>query len=268
MTEHPARIGTSLRIKRPMHPFKAYAGAIALGLAIAGYAELGGPGIDSLQIASDSVMNWAGGSKPVETAPWRDLYGTHQVRLHRLDARLAALTGESLSLSALSAEITRGLGTDLEKIYAIHRWISLHIRYDEGDFLTRNFRNAASASITLERRAGVCDGIASLVVALGREAGLEVDKLVGEAKGASYRPGKVLQIKHAWNRVRIGNGWFLLDATWDLDSESGRPTAGSRSRPLRWFLVDPAVMIRTHLPHSSRWQLLTPPVNRAAFADS
>ena len=249
-----------------MNAFKAYAGAIALGLGIAGYAELGGPGIDSLQIASDSVMNWVGGSKPVRTAPWHDLYSAHQPRLHRIDARLAALTGESLDVTALSAEITRGLATDLEKIYAIHRWIALHIRYDEGEFLTRNFRNAASASVTLERRAGVCDGIASLVVALGRAAGLEVHKIVGEAKGAAYRPGKALQIKHAWNRVRIGNGWFLLDATWDIDPQPARPTAGSRSRPLRWFLVDPEVMIRTHLPNSSRWQLLSVPVDRAAFS--
>jgi hypothetical protein len=84
-----------------MNAFKAYAGAIALGLGIASYAELGGPGIDSLQIASDSVMNWVGGSKPVRTAPWRDLYGAHQPRLHRIDARLAALTGESLDVTAV-----------------------------------------------------------------------------------------------------------------------------------------------------------------------
>jgi hypothetical protein len=83
-----------------MNPFKAFAGAIAFGLGIAGYAELGGPGIDSLQIASDSIMNWVGGSQPVQTSPWSDLYGKYQTRLHRLDARLAALTGESLGMSA------------------------------------------------------------------------------------------------------------------------------------------------------------------------
>lgn len=243
-----------------MQTMSAYAVAVGIGLCIAAYAELGGPGVDTLQVWSDTVMEKVLPSAPVQSEPWTDLYGQHRARLHALDQRLGRLSTSGLDVDALARLLTEGTSSELERAYVIHRWVSSHIRYDQGGFLVRNFRNTSSPKVVLDRRAGVCDGIAGLVTALGQAAGLRIEKVLGEARGEHQRVVDRSLTRHAWNRVQIGQRWFLLDPTWDIAT---RPD--ERTEVLRWFLVDPERMIRTHLPNSTRWQLLTPPVSRAAF---
>ena len=58
-----------------------------------------------------------------------------------------------------------------------------------------------------------------------RLAGLECQKLGGQAKGAGYYPGCFNPQRlsdgpgaHAWNAVKLRGEWYLSDATWAAGS--------------------------------------------------
>ena len=58
-----------------------------------------------------------------------------------------------------------------------------------------------------------------------RLAGLECEKISGQAKGAGYYPGCFDPDNlsdgpgaHAWNAVKLDGEWFVSDATWAAGS--------------------------------------------------
>ena len=62
-----------------------------------------------------------------------------------------------------------------------------------------------------------------------RLAGLECEKISGQAKGGGYYPGCFDPDRlsrgpgaHAWNAVKLGGKWYLSDATWAAGSV-GKP---------------------------------------------
>lgn len=90
--------------------------------------------------------------------------------------------------------------TDREKVLVVDRWIRDNIEYLDED------NNADhSAAVTLMRRKGVCQGIASLVVAM-----LQMENIP-----AIYIRGCFTDTSsHAWNMVRLDGRWLHLDCTW------------------------------------------------------
>ncbi|MCM3748730.1 hypothetical protein M3223_15365 [Paenibacillus pasadenensis] len=87
---------------------------------------------------------------------------------------------------------------DEEKVRAIHDWIVRHVRYDES-----LSRYTAYEALTL--RSAVCQGYALLVYRMLNDAGIETRIVEGTVESGD----------HAWNLVRLGGGWYHLDATWD-----------------------------------------------------
>jgi tetratricopeptide (TPR) repeat protein len=61
---------------------------------------------------------------------------------------------------------------------------------------------------------------------------------------------------HAWNSVLIDGKWYLLDVTWASLSLPDKGTLDLKQEQLNhFFLVDPRIMILTHLPEDPIWQL-------------
>jgi tetratricopeptide (TPR) repeat protein len=69
---------------------------------------------------------------------------------------------------------------------------------------------------------------------------------------------------HAWNAVKLGGKWYLLDATW----EGKRYGENGKQIESRQFLVDPGEFVVDHLPENPMWQLLACPVLLADFTQS
>ena len=172
------------------------------------------------------------------------------------------------SAAALAAYLTAPAKTERDKARSIYRWITQNIRYDTGAYFSGSFRNSASKpSSTLQTRSSVCDGYAGLFAELGTLAGLQVRKISGWAKGYGYKPGQTLETKtnHAWNAVRLGGQWVLLDTTWGAGFVDRKSKKFVRRFNEFHFLTHPAQFIYSRFPQDPKWQLLRKPVSKGVF---
>jgi len=197
----------------------------------------------------------------VDGKPIADLYDFAAIDSYALGTPAVA----EASIASLSAYLTMPAKDDVEKARAIYRWITENISYDVVAFLSGNYGDQTAEGV-LASRWGVCEGYARLFEALARHAGLEVVTIGGWAKGFTFVLGDLAQEKnHAWNAIRIGGGWYLLDSTW------GSGSINEEQRFVRefndyYFLVPPEQLIYTHFPEDPFWQLLSPPISRSEFA--
>lgn len=101
---------------------------------------------------------------------------------------------------------------EFEKVHAIYDWLVINVTYDarlkeyvESDIENINkYRGFYLEGVFLDKRA-VCDGIAKAFVVLCRIEGIEAVRVIGESLEETYN--------HAWNKVRINNYWYVVDAT-------------------------------------------------------
>jgi transglutaminase/protease-like cytokinesis protein 3 len=122
----------------------------------------------------------------------------------------------------------------------------------------------------LRERKAVCAGYAKLFVRLCQEAGIESDYLTGHSReyggkmNEQFRQIFGKQIRHAWNAVKLGGQWHLLDVTWGaghIDDERKYV----RSFNPHFFLTTPVDFIHTHYPEDPKWQLLPRPIERPVY---
>ena len=101
---------------------------------------------------------------------------------------------------------------EYEKVHAIYDWLVLNVTYDKRlkDYVegnigeVRKYRGFYLEGVFLDKRA-VCDGIAKAFVLMCRIEGIEAIRVEGVAVDGSF--------SHAWNKVRIDNVWYIVDAT-------------------------------------------------------
>ena len=180
---------------------------------------------------------------------------------------LAAPAEVESSVEALAAYLTGPFAADDLKARAIFRWIADRVAYDT-EAAAGEDPSAGGVASALKDRKAVCFGYAGLFQELARTAGLEVVVVEGFGKGYHYEVGTpVPEVpNHAWNAVKIGGAWRLLDCTWG----AGRADEGFRfvkHLDDHYFLTPPETFIFDHLPADPRWQLLETPVTRQAFAE-
>ncbi len=104
---------------------------------------------------------------------------------------------------------------DFEKVHAIYDWLSNNVVYDHEladeatgsgaiDNITITGNNSFYAEGVFDDGVAVCNGIAIAFDIMCRIEGIECYKIVGKS-------GKV---GHAWNKLKIGDYWYICDATW------------------------------------------------------
>ncbi len=180
---------------------------------------------------------------------------------------LAAPRSAEASFQSLARYLVKPCRNDSEKARAIFRWVAANIRYDTQAYFSGRVRSPGAAS-ALKNRTAVCEGFSSLFEALGKAAGLEVVTVSGWARGYGSAAGEPISGRpdHAWNAVRIGGHWKLVDATWGggvLD-EAGKY---ARRFDAYFFFTPPEKLIATHFPEDPAWQLLDPARTRSEFED-
>ncbi|HEU4409758.1 MAG TPA: transglutaminase domain-containing protein [Polyangiaceae bacterium] len=144
-------------------------------------------------------------------------------------------------------------------VKALHDYVADRIAYDAPAFLARTIPRQGVAKVFAERK-GVCEGYARLFAELGRVAGLEVAYVVGDARGVG---GDLSGLGHAWNAVRLGGTWRLVDVTWDAGALQGG--AFEKRYQSDYLMPPPEVFGRTHLPDEPSWQLRPDPLSRGEF---
>jgi hypothetical protein len=144
-------------------------------------------------------------------------------------------------------------------VKALHDYVADRVAYDVPAFRSRSIPDQSAAKVFAERK-GVCAGYARLFAELGRLAGLEVAYVIGDARGSG---DDFDNLGHAWNAVRLGGAWHLVDVTWDAGGLSGE--AFEKRYHSDYLLTPPEIFGQTHLPERPSWQLRPRPLSRGEF---
>jgi transglutaminase/protease-like cytokinesis protein 3 len=173
------------------------------------------------------------------------------------------------------AQLARGLTepftTEIEKVRAIFRWITLNITYGSGQAMNKRDKinlpaedtspvykplNERIAEAVIARRWAVCDGYARLFKTLCDYAGIKAEVISGYVRAEPDRIGYKFNTNHTWNAVFIDSTWKLLDVTW----ASGYCIYGGSDYLQHYndiyFLTPPEEFVRDHYPENPQWTLL------------
>ena len=144
-------------------------------------------------------------------------------------------------------------------VKALHDYVADRIAYDAPAYVEGRYP-PQDAETVFQTRVGVCAGYAKLLSALGRAAGVTIIYVVGDARTQGW---DLSGEGHAWNAVEIEGQWYLIDATWNAGSVSGKTfTKGYGTE----YLFTPASVFGiTHYPDDEKWQLRTDPLSRGEF---
>ncbi|MEI7726705.1 MAG: transglutaminase domain-containing protein [Bacteroidota bacterium] len=167
-----------------------------------------------------------------------------------------------ISIKTLSDYFLANLFTQKELIRAYYYWTANEIVYDVDNMFTfRSSDNPASLIIeTLRERKAVCQGYAALFHELCENAGIESYVVLGYTK----QNGIVINVNHAWVVARIDTGWYFFDPTW----ASGYIMNGKFNQKFtnEYYMVKPAVFIKTHMSFDPLWQCLYYPYSAQQFS--
>ena len=130
---------------------------------------------------------------------------------------------------AALCKITTAESGDYEKLLAIHDYIAEITVYDHellnlstssntGNTVLSGYRGFGLEGVFIDRRA-VCDGISKAFMLMARIEGIETIRVSGKLINGDTVLG------HAWNKVRLGNTWYVIDVTGD-DLQVSMETAG------------------------------------------
>ena len=122
--------------------------------------------------------------------------------------------------------------TEFEKAKAIYDYLGSYVTYDDALLSIPNNRSqyaSFTSYAALINGVAVCDGIASAFKLLCTIEGIECIEVVGAAKGGG----------HAWNKIKVGNVWYGVDATWSRTNFEGKGTYITHT----YFLIDELTLI-------------------------
>lgn len=231
-------------------------------------------------------------------------YGTDEYDYTAIDRHVEDTPKEVTgSVDALTAYLVQPAKNEREKVRAIYYWIARNIVYDSKMLTDYLYNNISSENISreaeqlLKQRKGVCGEMANLFNVMARKAGLEADFVLGWIKAWNDIYGKAAENKfgskpnHAWNRVKIDGTWQLLDLAatvgWGGKVEispgyfgKGKVTSEDLMKDIssgkikytpeirtHFFLTPPEILIETHFPAESQWQLLDKALTKKQFEE-
>ncbi len=173
--------------------------------------------------------------------------------------------GAAGSIDSLAKYLVSAAKTDLEKARSIYKWVISNVSYDVEAFESGDYGDQSAEAVFVTRRT-LCGGYSNLFHALCKAAGVPSEVLFGYSRGFGYVTGAPLDPEpdHAWNSVKIGDKWYLLDATWASGYVDGRGQFVRKPFD-HYFLTPPDQFIYDHLPQNEKWQLLDKPMAKAEF---
>ncbi|MBQ9538136.1 MAG: hypothetical protein IJU95_02605 [Treponema sp.] len=168
------------------------------------------------------------------------------------------------TLPSVVASLTSGMSGTAAKVKVLHDWICNNIAYDTIIFTDRWQEASNQDYVTvLKKKKAVCSGYTNLMSQMCRHAGKEAVGKSGRSKGFAYEGNVDGQTNHAWNAVKIGNKWQLLDVTWD----AGYCDWGYfvKHYSTEWLYRTPREFLYSHLPKEEEYQFFTPIVTKEQF---
>lgn len=204
-------------------------------------------------------------------------YGTVDVKVRKYPKYTSA--------QRLATKIKSDFNNDGDKIRAVFIWLTANIRYDLQEYnnpsnrkIGFKYRTEAERQIKLQQikdqivnetfknRKSVCEGYAQSFKKVCDLLDIEAVVVTGYARNSSQEIGVIPRnSNHAWNAVKMGLKWQLVDATWAAGHEENNKWKQFFSN--YYFYPNPTDLIRSHLPEQNAWQLLQNPVSKKAYAN-
>lgn len=125
--------------------------------------------------------------------------------------------GTALTKAVEEIELLNPL-SNYDKLICIYEYLQDNVTYDSKELeaccrLGRSVNPMShNAYGALVNKTGVCDGISSAFSLIAQKLGFECSMVFGEA---SFRTSGFSE--HAWNIIKIGNYFYHMDATWDVN---------------------------------------------------
>ena len=169
------------------------------------------------------------------------------------------------SAEGLASQIAKDFTTESDKARAIFTWLAKNITYDLQRFYQGNTKvnfsytdqadfqrklaavNAHSVNETLRTNKAVCEGYARTYKKVAELLNIPCLFIGGYSKAAINDIGNIPpQEDHAWNAIKIGNTWKLVDVTWGAGHSENK-----QWKPFfddYFFFTNPNEFALTHLP--------------------
>jgi len=189
------------------------------------------------------------------------------------------------SAQRLANKITSDFNNDGDKIRAVFTWLTHNIRYDLKEYfnptskrISFTYSDEADKQLKLQQikdqvvdemfssRKSVCEGYAQSFKKVCDLLEIESVVIKGYARNSTGEIGTIpTTSNHAWNAVKIGLKWQLIDATW----AAGYAINDQWKKHFTeyYFHPKPSELLRTHYPDNVNWQLLKNPISKKAYAN-
>lgn len=179
-----------------------------------------------------------------------------------IDKKSISIPDSLRTADQISAYLTKGLASEKEKVRAFYIWISHNIRYDLDKKITdkKYISKAEQIDDVLEKRQGICSHYSALFHVFCQKSGIKSYVIKGYGRKGN---GEISDLPHSWNAVQIGTNYYFIDVTW----ASGYVVNNVYVNQFRdeYFLIDPKIFIKTHLPFDPVWQFSDNPINILEF---
>ena len=129
------------------------------------------------------------------------------------DIRQTIFTQPEKAIEPLVRYLVADTADDFLKVKILHDWIADNIGYDVENYLSGGTPEA-SWQATLTRRKAFCQGYAQLLQKMCQLAGVPCEVIPGYGRGYGFAIGQQDSIgrnNHAWNAVKIGGAWRLIE---------------------------------------------------------
>lgn len=116
---------------------------------------------------------------------------------------------DTFARNFVGSDAIKKAATPYDKIKAIYDWLCTNVVYDYTNLNSPEYMLKHTAYAAAINHTAVCQGYAVLFYRLALECGIDARVIAGKGKGANGWED------HAWNIVKLGGNYYLLDATWD-----------------------------------------------------
>ncbi|NIG57093.1 transglutaminase domain-containing protein [Chitinophaga sp. Cy-1792] len=172
---------------------------------------------------------------------------------------------EVLTTTAMAGWLKTNSKSTTESLKSIYAWVGKNIAYDTHDtYNPQYYKDTADAvAKTLRSRQAICYGYASLFVDIAQKAG--IPSIV--VTGYTIQDGELSAGgSHAWVAAMDNGQWVLIDPTW---AAGGVNSSNMFVPSFNWkyFMVQPAVFLKTHVPYDPMYQFLDHPFRHDEIRD-
>jgi len=177
--------------------------------------------------------------KVTEEAPAKEVENAEtEKRPEKTDSDLSGL------IKGIIRDIIKDGMSELEKVTAIHDYITYNLDYDYDNYLKNTLPSTSySAYGALSTGRAVCSGYAEVFFELSKAVGLDVKYVSGEADNGSGKGPE----GHAWNQVKVDGSWYNIDTCWDDPTWEGKDEDDHSSNGYGYCLVSDSVLYKDHM---------------------